>query len=269
MKTILMCEPVHYDVEYEINPWMNGNTHHVDTALAKQQWYQLKCIIEQLANVKLIEGKSGLPDMVFTANAGLVVDRRVLLSQFRNVERMRERDEFWLWFEEGEGYDISPINNDVYFEGAGDVLKGRDVYWCGYGFRTSWGGAKHVSDVLRLWYNKKAIPIKLVNENFYHFDTCFCPLNDGSVMLYRPAIDNESYQQIVDVYGEENIISVGDYDASMFACNAVNIYDVVIMNYAGDGLKHQLRERGFEVVETPMSEFMKSGGSCKCLTLEI
>lgn len=268
MKTILMCEPIHYNVSYEINPWMSGNINHVDTSLAVEQWHQLKNIIEDFAEVKLINGSHGLPDMVFTANAGLVVNKSVILSQFRNIERQRERDESWIWFEDND-YDISPINSNVYFEGAGDCLKGRDVYWCGYGFRTSWGGAKHLSDVLRVWYQKEAITIELVDENFYHFDTCFCPLNDGSVMLYRSAISEESYQKIIGVYGEENIIQVGGFDASMFACNAVNIDNVVITNYAGKGLKQQLHERGFEVVETPMSEFIKSGGSCKCLTLEI
>lgn len=265
---ILMCKPDYYDVDYVINPWMKGNIHHVNTELAKQQWDKLYSIISYYTDVELIQGKPGLPDMVFTANGGLIVGKIFIPSYFKNVERQNEHKEFVNWFEEKE-YDIAPVNNKITFEGAGDCLFGKDVYWCGYGFRTSHEGALHISNILQVWYGKQSIPIQLVDERFYHLDTCFCPLNDDSVLLYKNALSKDSYRKLIDVYNYENIIEVSDKEAMNFCCNAVNIDNVIITNYMENKTKQRLKDRGFTVIETPMSEFIKSGGSCKCLTLSI
>ncbi len=72
MKRFLMCEPRFFEVCYVINPWMEGNQGKVNSDLAKQQWNNLHGIVSRLASVELIEPIAGLPDMVFTANAGLV-----------------------------------------------------------------------------------------------------------------------------------------------------------------------------------------------------
>jgi N-dimethylarginine dimethylaminohydrolase len=265
---ILMCNPNFYGVEYEINPWMKGNLNTVDIALAHTQWNHLKFLIEQHSTVVVMDGIPSLPDMVFTANAGLTINNSVVVSQFKNKERQPESSMFTQWFK-GQNYDIVPINNGVTFEGAGDCLIGKNVYWCGYGFRTSRGGAVHLQNIMRWWYDKTVILLELIDERFYHLDTCFCPLRDGSVLLYRPAISEDSYKLLERVYGSYNIIEVSLEDAMNFACNAVNINNTIIVSSMSNNLKQKLIERDFDIIETPMSEFMKSGGSCKCLTLEI
>lgn len=265
---ILMCEPTHYSVDYEINCWMNGNVDCVDTDLAHKQWTDFKRILEQHATVQVISGQQGLPDMVFTANAGLVVGNSVVVSQFKNKERKGETPHFRKWFK-CNNFEVVPINNQIVFEGAGDCLLGNKIYWCGYGFRTSRGAAVHLQNVLTWWYNKQVVPIELVDDRFYHLDTCFCPLNDGSVMLYRPALGDNSFKHIETIFGKDNIIEVSEEDALNFACNAVNVDKQVITNYVSDELRMKLITRGFEVITTPMSEFIKSGGGCKCLTLQL
>ena len=267
-KTILMCEPTYFGVEYEINVWMNGNTNCVDRDLAIRQWSRLKAIVETFAKVRLMEPVEHLPDLVFTANAGLVANQSIILSSFSKPERQPETPFVARWFEEHD-YDIAATDDTVVFEGAGDCLVGDDVYWCGYGFRTSFDGGLHISNSLYHWYHKSVKLIELVDPRFYHFDTCFCPLSDGSVLLYRHAIGENSYKTILEHYKEENIIEVSEEDACNFACNAINIDDVIVVNKMSEPLKFKLRARGFEIIETPMSEFIKSGGSCKCLTLEI
>jgi len=67
----------------------------------------------------------------------------------------------------------------------------------------------------------------------------------------------------------ENIIWVSETDARNFACNAISIDKSVIMHKASAGLKSALVQHGFEVIEADVSEFIKAGGACKCLTLEI
>jgi lysine-ketoglutarate reductase/saccharopine dehydrogenase-like protein (TIGR00300 family) len=64
-------------------------------------------------------------------------------------------------------------------------------------------------------------------------------------------------------------IAIDERDAINFACNAVNVDHVVLMNKASDGLKQRLADVGFQVLETPLTEFLKAGGAAKCLTLRV
>lgn len=99
-------------------------------------------------------------------------------------------------------------------------------------------------------------------------DTCFCPLSDGYLLYYPPAFDTYSNHLIELRVPEEKRIVVEEADAIRFACNSVNVGRVVVMNQAGDRLKQALGDRGFTVVETPLTEFLKAGGAAKCLTLK-
>ena len=97
---ILMCPPTHYGVEYEINPWMHL-TSQVDRRLARHQWEALLHTYRELGvEVVLADPVPGLPDMVFTANAGLTRGDRVALSRFRHPERQREEGRWRELFEE-------------------------------------------------------------------------------------------------------------------------------------------------------------------------
>jgi N-dimethylarginine dimethylaminohydrolase len=86
----LMCAPDHYDVDYVINPWMEGNLHRASRQRAAAQWQGLQTLLAGLAQVELIEPQPGVPDLVFTANAGVVIEREVVLSRFHHPERQRE-----------------------------------------------------------------------------------------------------------------------------------------------------------------------------------
>ncbi len=70
-KKILMCPPDFFGVDYVINPWMEGQTGRAEAAAARRQWLDLKALVERHADVLLLAPRPGLPDLVFTANAGL------------------------------------------------------------------------------------------------------------------------------------------------------------------------------------------------------
>ena len=65
--------------------------------------------------------------------------------------------------------------------------------------------------------------LKLVDQRFYHLDTCFCPLEGGFAMYYPPAFDEASRAAIEKRVPAERRIAIGEEDALAFACNAVNI----------------------------------------------
>lgn len=262
----LMCSPDYYEVDYVINPWMEGNIHRSSRERAADQWHQLFHILKEQTVVDLVEPQRGWPDMVFTANAGLVLGDTVVLSQFFHKERQGEAPYFQQWFQD-QGYTVHRLPKDLPFEGAGDALLDREGrwLWAGYGFRSELDSHPYLAK----WLDIEVLSLRLMDERFYHLDTCFCPLSGGYLLYYPPAFDAYSNRLIELRVPEAKRIPVEEADAVNFACNAVNIEQTVVMNQASPGLKQQLRGAGFTVVETPLTEFLKAGGAAKCLTLRV
>ncbi len=269
MKHFLMCEPTFFDVCYVINPWMEGNLGKVDKALAKDQWENLYRIVSRMSPVSLIAPVEGLPDMVFTANAGLVhrtADgrKRVIVSSFRHAERQPEAEHFAKFFA-SQRYQTLHLREGTIFEGAGDALfddQGR--LWFGSGIRSHSHALDEVVEALGV----EAVGLELVNPRWYHLDTAFCPLPEGRAIAYAKAFSAKSIVKLNAAFGK-NIVWVSEQDAEVFVCNAISIDQNVIVHKASAEFKAALGRRGFEVIETDVSEYLKSGGSCKCLTLEI
>ena len=115
---ILMCAPHHYDVDYVINPWMEGNIHRSSREIAQAEWNELYQVLKTYAHIDLVEPQPGWPDMVFAANAGLVLGDRVVLSRFFHPERQGEEPYFQQWFED-QGFQVLTLPKSLPFEGAG------------------------------------------------------------------------------------------------------------------------------------------------------
>ncbi|MGV0025965.1 bifunctional arginine dihydrolase/ornithine cyclodeaminase [Phormidesmis priestleyi] len=262
----LMCPPDHYDVDYVINPWMEGNIHKSSRDRAVEQWQKLHNIIQDHAIVDLVKPEMGIPDMVFTANAGLVLGKTVVLSRFFHKERQGEEPFFKQWFEDN-GYTVHELPKDLPFEGAGDALLDREgrCLWAGYGFRSELDSHPYLAK----WLDIEVVSLRLMDERFYHLDTCFCPLNNGYLLYYPPAFDAYSNRMIEMRVPKAKRIPISEPDAVTFACNAVNIEEIVILNKASDELKQRLTQADFRVIETPLTEFLKAGGASKCLTLRV
>ena len=213
-----------------------------------------------------IDPAAGVPDMVFTANAGVVLGDKFVLSRFRHAERQGEEPHFAKWFGE-HGFEVVTLPPDMYFEGAGDALldRGLPLLWLGHGHRSNEASAPLLADSLDI----EVQPLRLVNERFYHLDTCFCPLEGGYLMYYPEAFDAASQAHIAARVPAERRIVVADADAFNFACNAVNTGSSIFLNRASVALTGQLKSHGFTVHQTSLTEFMKAGGSAKCLTLKL
>ena len=262
----LMCAPDHYDVDYVINPWMEGNIHKSSRDRAVEQWEKLYHILKQHAIVDLVPPQIGWSDMVFTANAGLVLGQNVVLSRFLHKERQGEEPFFQNWFEEN-GYTVNLLPKDLPFEGAGDALLDREGrwLWAGYGFRSELDSHPYLAK----WLDIEVLSLRLIDERFYHLDTCFCPLANGYLLYYPGAFDAYSNRLIEMRVAPEKRIAITEADAVNFACNTVNVESIVIMNKASNALKARLADVGFQVIETPLTEFLKAGGAAKCLTLRV
>jgi N-dimethylarginine dimethylaminohydrolase len=263
MPRILMCEPTYYNIEYEINVWMSRlNVAHTD--LARAQWTNLYETLTQRCGVTVerVEPVKGLPDLVFTANAGIVDGRRFILSRFRFPARSGEEPVFAAWFRE-HGYEVIELPEGAFFEGAGDALECNGHLFAGYHFRTEIHSHAVVGDIL----GRRVLSLQLVDPRYYHLDTCFCPLSDGTLIWYPPAFDAYA-QRVIAEYVPQRI-EVSDHDAARFGCNAVCVDRHVVVSAGCTQLMNDLSSHGFTVHSVNLSEFLKSGGSAKCLTLRL
>jgi N-dimethylarginine dimethylaminohydrolase len=258
-----MCPPTYYGIEYEINPWMDRRQG-ADTARAAGQWEELYSTLKHRVGtrVELIEPAAGLPDMVFTANAGLVYGRQAVLSRFRHAERQGEAPHFSRWFAE-HGYEVLTLPEERSFEGEGDALFCGPNLFAGYFWRSDVHSHRLLGEALGV----RVLSLQLTDPHFYHLDTCFCPLDGESAAYYPPAFDE--YARRVLEANIPNLIAVAPDEADRFACNAVVIGKRVALNTGCPAFEAQLRERGFETFATQLDEFLKAGGSAKCLTLHL
>ena len=261
MTTFLTCPPDFYRILYEINPWMNKNRG-ADPHLALQQWHTLYRLLTEKVGITVdqLSPVPGMPDMVFTANAGLVVGERFFISRFRHDVRRGECDHYEQWFR-ARGLQIvfPPLN--ICFEGEGDALWVGEKLFLGCPIRTDRAAAPWLAKELGV----SVYPLELIDPRFYHLDTCFCPLDDQRVLYYPDAFGFPSQKIIKEIIPRP--IPIGDADALRFGANAIVVKDQVVVNAGCDLLSKTLMDEGFTVHPIDMSEFIKAGGSAKCLIL--
>jgi len=259
---ILMCPPTYYGIEYEINPWMSrarGST----PDRARSQWHKLYETLCGLGvQVELMTPQQGLPDLVFTANAGLIFGDRFFSSRFRHDVRARESPHFDAWFAD-KGFTVEHLPEGMYFEGAGDALFCGTTLFAGYRIRSDVRGHQHLALVLR----RQVLPLELINPSFYHLDTCFCPLAPGEALYYPEAFDRYG-RKVIETHIPRLIAATED-EAKRFGCNAVVVGKTVVMNTGCEKLAAELSRLGYQSIGVELDEFIKSGGSAKCLTIRL
>lgn len=257
---ILMCPPDYFGIEYEINPWMNVRVAS-DAERSRAQWSALVATLRELgASVEVMEPVAGLPDLVFTANAGLVFGRTFICSRFRYQVRQGEARHFASWAGV-HGFEVVHLPEGHHFEGAGDALFCGETLFAGYRFRSDVRSHQWVGERLGV----EVLPMELVDPRFYHLDTCFCPLAPGWAIYYPGAFDEYGRSVLRDRI--PNLIEVAAEEAVSFSCNAVVVGRTVVLNRGASKLIDTLHKAGFTTRPLEFTEFIKSGGSAKCLTL--
>jgi len=256
-----MCPPEHFDVTYAINPWMRPDQA-TDTALAMRQWANLREVYLRLGHdVRLIEPVAGLPDMVYAANGATVVDGKVLGARFRYPQRAAEAGAYLDWFR-NSGYE--DVREALFInEGEGDILFTGRLMLAGYGFRSDANAADEIGQVFGL----PVVPLRLVDQRFYHLDTALCVLDPDTAMYYPAAFDEAGLAALSELFPE--LIEAKDEDAEVLGLNAVSDGRHVVLSAAAEGLAAQLVSHGFEPIGVDMSELLKGGGGPKCCTLEL
>jgi N-dimethylarginine dimethylaminohydrolase len=259
-RTVLMCRPTYFTVVYRINPWMDPALP-TDTALAVSQWETLYQTYVGLGfDVKLVDPVEGLPDMVYAANGGFVLDGIAYGASFTHPERQPEGPAYMDWFRDA-GYDVrEPLNIN---EGEGDFLLVGDVILAGTGFRSASDSHSEMAGI----YGRPVITLKLVNPSFYHLDTAIAVLDDSNIAYLPSAFSAGSLAILQERYPDA--ILVTETDAAILGLNSFSDgYNVVIASRATD-FERQLRENGYNPIGVDLSELLLGGGGVKCCTLEL
>lgn len=265
----LMCRPEHFTVSYRINPWMEP-ANPTDTARAVAQWQTLYDTYRELGHeVELIDPIEGLPDMVYTANGGFLIDGVAYGAKFRFQERGPEGPAFMDWFR-AHGYDVvDPVEVN---EGEGDFLLVGDVILAGTGFRSTGDSHRELREV----FGREVVSLNLVDPRFYHLDTAISVLDPvegpGGVeranIAYLPhAFDEDSQRVLAERYPDA--IRVADEDGAVFGLNSSSDGLNVIISPRAKGFEAQLRARGYNPILVDLSELLLGGGGIKCCTLEL
>jgi N-dimethylarginine dimethylaminohydrolase len=261
-RRFLMCPPEHFGVLYEINSWMHTEVA-VDVDLAREQWAGLKAALEAAgAIIELQPAVEGLPDLVFTANAGIVNGRQFVPARFRHPERQGESPHDIAWFE-AAGFRVEELPLGVSHEGAGDALPFGSTLVSGYRMRTDAASHAYLSRLT----GAPVRSIELVDPRLYHLDLTFCPLDDQRALIAPMGWDRYGCKVIESLVPDPLVL---DTEATLqFCANSVVVGRNIVMPSCPVRVGRQLEAWGFSVMEVDVSEFQKAGGACRCLTLAL
>lgn len=273
--TFLMTDPAQFDVAYAINPWMRPDLWRSDPEAhrraARAGSDALRIALEDSgATIHTVPAAPGLPDLVFPANAAVVLDGRALAARFRFPERQGEEPLFIAALErlrdQGLLNEVAQIDG-CFQEGAGDCIWDRSLslFWVGSGPRS---GPESAAIIAR-HFGQQIVHLPLATDRFYHLDTCFCPLSGGEILYFPPALTPEALRSLHDLVPADLLIEATAEDAAGFCVNAVCLDRTIIMATPPLGLRRRLEERGYRVLAVDLAPFMLSGGGAFCMTLRL
>ena len=250
-----------FQIKYSINSWMNPKNQ-VDLNEAQKQWNSLLETYKQLgAQVEVFEPLKGWPDSVFIGDSIFLYGKQAIASRFRYPERSGEVEPVAERFQ-ARGYQVHTLPDGLFFEGNGDAVAWNDMIFNGYGVRSDRKALDFISKALGV----KIVPIRLLSPHF-HVDTCVCPLDDHTLAYVPSGMDDESLNQIRSLSAD--LIEIDQEEALLLACNSMALDRTVILSTPNAPKFHkELEKANFEVLPLNLSEFSKSGGGAKCLTLE-
>ncbi|WP_102141841.1 dimethylargininase [Mycobacterium hubeiense] len=255
-----MTPPTFFAVEYAINPWMDTATS-VDPHRAMDQWESLRRTYKELGHtVELVEPVAGLPDMVYAANGGVLVNGKAIVARFAFPQRAGESAAYAEWMAR---HGREPVYTRHVNEGQGDMLVVGSIMLAGYGFRTD----RRAHDEVAATLGMPVVSLELIDPRFYHLDTALAVLDDTTIAYYPPAFSDEARARLRELFPDA--IEVGSADADVLGLNVVSDGLNVVLPAAATGFAEQLRQAGFRPVAIDLSELLKGGGSVKCCTLEV
>ncbi|MBI3158832.1 MAG: amidinotransferase [Chloroflexi bacterium] len=257
----LLCPPTYYDVEYAINDWMDVNNR-ADKALAEAQWQELVAVYQRLGvQLTMLEPVPGIPELVFPGDSIFLYGNQAIASNFRHRERAPEVEPKVAWFA-ARGFTVHRLPEAMHFEGNAELIRWGDRFLGGYGVRSDAEALAYISQLLDI----EVIPLRL-KQPFFHLDVTVLPLDADTLAFVPDAFERESCELVQTL--APALIPVNMAEARELGCNSMVVGDTVVMSTPrAPRFAAALEAHGFTTAPLDLTEFFKSGGGVKCLTLE-
>ena len=275
--SFLVCPPDHFDTHFLFNPFMT-HRERVRPRRARRQWQRLVSTLEQAgAEVEVMEPSPVSSALPFTADGALCYGPgRALILRNDGPRGDREPPLFTSWFRD-HGYQVEALPPERRLDGGnllwlpnGDIVVGIKPTGTGESER-------YLERLLSLaGGGGKVWTIPLAHQRHLHLDTAVAVLGERAYLVYPDAIDADRVAlspldgaAAPDSLDEIEVIEVSPEDARRFACNLVQIEDVLITGRISRKLTRRLEDLGYSVERLNLDEFHKAGGGAKCLTLPL
>lgn len=264
VKKVLMCPPKYFRIEFKINPYMDPNDpkKQVNPQIAWKEWRNLYSTIKNMGiEIDLLQPIKGIPDLVFPADMGFVVNpkisrKTVVLSNFKWSERQKETYYYEQYLKKNK-YKIIKLPKHISFEI--NIRETDNFYLLGYGIRNDKEGIRY----LRKYFDKPVYALKLVSPWFYHLSCALAVLNNDTVMYYPKAFDDKSVKLLDKLF--KNKIILTKKEALNLAGNCIVMNNKIVINYMTPRLRKIFNKLNLNFIEISVGEFIKAGGAINCM----
>ena len=222
-------------------------------------------------------------NQVFARDVAFVIEDKMIISNVIK-DREDEQEAYRKIFEKVEWRKIINLPETAHIEG-GDVIVWNDYLFIGTCYSEDYRSFKtartneYAIEILKEYFPKKRIidldlkkNDKIPYEGILHLDCTFNPIGKDKCIIYKNGfVDQNDYELIIDILGEENCFHVTDEE--MFEMNP-NIFsispEVVVSDHTFTRMNKHLRDVwGFTVEEIPYREVSKMGGLLRCSTMPL
>lgn len=262
LNKVVMCEPRHMTIRSVINDTQKHFQHvgiHIQTAMKQHKGF-VQALEDHGVEIILLSPARKFPEQAFTRDIGFTVGHFVFVADMANKVRQGEEEILKDWL---KAEDVSYFNLVSDHIEGGDVIIDGDTIFIGISDRTNDFSIEHLQLLLPS-FNIVKVPFK---TKYLHLDCVFNIISPTEALIYREGLGTKE----VEVLGKRfDLIDVNREEQFTLGTNVLSIGNKKIISLpTNNNVNEQLRRRGYEVIEVPFNEIIKSGGSFRCCTMPL
>lgn len=262
LKKVIVSPPTYMEISEVINETQKVyQSENINTKIAEEQHANfVKTMQDHGVEVIEIEPKPKLNEQVFTRDIGFTIGDKVRIGKMASKIRLEEIKYFKNLLEE---HNIPYQDELIDSIEGGDVIIDQNIIWVGISLRTTKHAVAKLQEILP---DYQVIDLPLA-EGILHLDCTFNVVSPDLALAYRGGLSETDMDKIQSHY---EVIEVGDEEQFTLGTNVLSIGNKKLISLPENKHVNQtLREKGFEVIEVPFNEIIKSGGSFRCCSMPV
>lgn len=262
LQKVILCEPKHMTIRDVINDTQKHFKNegiHIEKAMEQHKKF-VNVLKENNIEVILLPPAKKYPEQVFTRDIGFTLGHTIFVADMASNIRQGEEDilKNWLKGEEASYYNI--IGDQI--EGGDVIIDGGTIY-VGISARTNETSINHLRRLLPTF---DIISIPFQNQ-YLHLDCVFNIISPTEALIYPGVIDKKQQKLLASRY---DLIEVTKEEQFTLGTNVLSIGNKKVISLpVNKNVNHELRKKGYDVIEVDITEIIKSGGSFRCCTMPL